>query len=124
MRSLIVALVFLMLGQSQTIGGYLVDGQIEGSVCTNYLVFSICRFVNVDAVEGDDGQLFEIVKRFETVTEHSGDKCFIRIQDGGWGWVSWIIHKSLGPKFLTKTEAGKYERIDPEYVVFKCRKEE
>jgi hypothetical protein len=33
---------------------YLVDGQIEGSVCTNYIVFQKCRFVNVDAVQGED----------------------------------------------------------------------
>jgi len=77
--------------------------------------------VDVDAVEGDNGQLFTVAQRFESVDEFNGQLCFIRLHYDG--WIEWIVRKAKGPVFLTKLPDGKYEKMEADYVVFKCSEE-
>jgi hypothetical protein len=118
----ILCLLPFSLWHSSSFAKYLVEGQIEGSVCTNYIVFQTCKFVNVDAVQGDDGELFEIKTQFDNVTEENNGLCFIRLKYEG--WIAWALRKTVGPTFFTKKQDGQFEKIDLEYVVFKCKKQE
>jgi hypothetical protein len=88
----------------------------------DYFVFQKCRFVDVDAMKGQDGELFEVARKFENVTEYQNGLCFIRLKYDG--WIAWGVRKTFGPTFFTKRRDGQFERIDPDYVVFKCKKQD
>jgi hypothetical protein len=42
---------------SSSFGKYVASGQIEGTVCTSYVIFDACHDVEIDAVRGTDGIL-------------------------------------------------------------------
>jgi hypothetical protein len=107
-----IATIFLIALMSHpTEAEYIVTGTIRGQVCSNYLAVSKCHMVDVDAVEGDGGQLYTVTQRFKTVTsgpDNSGT-CWIRLPS------------KSGPHFFTKTQDGKYKKINTEYLVFDCK---
>jgi hypothetical protein len=102
---------------------YLVDGEIKGQVCTSYVVVSSCEMVSIEAVEGDDGQLFAIKQEYESVSEfnESTGRCWIRL-DISPSWLWRIKRKLAGPQFFTKNRDGQYKKVNPEYVTFRCKK--
>ena len=101
--------------------GYIVKGRIEGSICSNWVVFSTCHLVDVDAIEGDGGKLFTVTDRFETVNEYTGERCFIRLQHDG--WIEWLVRNATGPVFFTKLPDGKFKKVAVEYLTFACEEE-
>jgi hypothetical protein len=57
----------LALSSTPLAADYMVDGKIEGSLCTSYIIFSSCRMVPIDAVQEDDGQPIPIKEEFNNV---------------------------------------------------------
>jgi hypothetical protein len=55
-RLLFVPICILWSGSS--FATYVVDGKIEGNVCTSYILFETCHYVDIDAVKGTDGKLY------------------------------------------------------------------
>ena len=121
MRALLLGVCIAVGTISTAYSGYVVEGSINGSVCSNWIVLSRCHMVDIDAVEGDKGELFTVARRFETVDEFSGGMCFMRLHYDG--WIAWVMRKTTGPVFLTKLPDGTYKKVDAEYIVFKCSEE-
>lgn len=118
-----------------SIAKYVADGEIEGNICTNYLFFETCRNVKIDAVRGTDGKLYTVKDTYDDVDEYHDHGelglCFVRVKYGDWfsslkswiGWIGWMTGYNLQQTFLTGKGDGKFERVDPEYLVFKCKKQ-
>jgi hypothetical protein len=121
---------------SPSLAKYVADGQIKGNVCTGYLFFETCRDVNIDAVKGTDGKLYTVKDTFDDVDEYEDHGvttfCFVRVKRDDWsssvkswiGWIGWIMGYNWQQTFLIDKGDGKFERADPEYLVFKCKKQE
>jgi hypothetical protein len=130
-----MATVFLVLSTMGSSAKYVADGQIEGNVCSNYLIFEACHFVEIDAMRDTNGKVYTVLeKEFENVDEfhEQSSMCFFRLKHDNWyesikSWVGWIGYK-LGydweESFLTADKNGGYVRVDPEYLRFKCIKRE
>ena len=100
---------------------YCAVGKIDGNVCKGFVIES-CKLVRIDAVYGDNGQLFTVKKCYSNVSEYSEGKgrCWINTKSKGGGALSWLLNVATQPKFLHKNENGEYEEIDVEYLTFKC----
>jgi hypothetical protein len=98
--------------------------------------FETCRDVNIDAVKGTDGKLYTVKDTFDDVDEYEDHGvtafCFVRVKQDDWyssfkswmGWIGWIMGYNWQQTFLTDKGDGKFERADPEYLVFRCKKQE
>jgi hypothetical protein len=113
-------LVSAALWPGSAVADYYVTGRIEGQVCTSYIVFDTCSFVKIDAVKGDDGNLYTVTNRFSSVNEHHDGRCWINTKSTGGGLISWGANFLMAPEFLTKTVDGTYEPVDAEYITFPC----
>ena len=106
---------------------YIAVGPIRGQECTSYVLFESCEMYSVDAVLGDGDKLYTIQTRYESVSDHKvlkdgTERCWIRLKAGGLGLWSKAANLFLADRFHTKTPDGEYEKIDVEYLVFKCKK--
>lgn len=118
--------IAILLVQIWMIGGlvvaaqarYIVEGTISGSVCTNYLIFSTCRMVQIDGVKGPDGNPYSIKGEFSSVSEHSGNRCWVHIRSDS--WLSLFYSKTVGLTYLTRKTDGTFEDVHPEYLFFRC----
>lgn len=101
---------------------YVVTGKITGQVCKGFGIKS-CSFVDVDAVEGDDGRLYTMNRRYKDVSDYSASKgrCWIRTKPREGGIIGWAIGAVSGSTFYTQTANG-YEKADVESITFPCRK--
>jgi hypothetical protein len=119
----ILAFGTLVLSSTSPSAAYLVDGKMEGQVCTNYYIFQRCRLVPLDAVEGEQGQPLVIRNRYETVSEYDSTShtCWITLKRRSWFFGA---RGAVGQTFLTRTGDGKYQRAEPRFVVFPCRQVE
>ena len=124
-KTLPAAVLALTLYCAPLSAGYVLDGNVDASVCTSYFFFSACRMVQVDAVKSDDGRIFTATEEFDSAIEYDerNRRCFIRLQDSS-SWFSWAVRKTFGQTFLTKNPDGGFDKIDPEYITFKCRKQD
>lgn len=80
---------------------------------------------SVDAVEGDDGRLYEIQRRFSEVDEYRGGRCWVHVKSKGFMGVPNIfsgIANLFKGSFYEKQPDGSYEKIDVDSLVFNCRK--
>lgn len=123
-RAFIVALAVLAVSvPSAAWPEYCATGPIRGNICSGFVIES-CSFVRVDAVEGDNGQLYTVRDCYESVSEYKeGDgRCWIRTKSSGAGLWSWMTNAAVQPKFFHKNDRGEYEELDVEYLVFECVK--
>lgn len=97
-------------------------GKIEGQVCHGFVI-EMCGLHNIDAVKGDEGRMYEVKRSFDSVTEYkeSSERCWIRTKSMQLGLFNPVANSILQPTFYEKVD-GKYEKLDVEYVTFKCRK--
>lgn len=103
---------------------YCATGKFEGEVCKGFVIES-CKSVTIDAVKGNDGQLYTLKKCYSSVSEYnpSTQRCWINSKSKGWGILSVAINTAKQPVFLHKEPSGKYEVVDAEYVTFNCVQE-
>ena len=102
--------------------GYEAIGPITSSSCSNYLVFSSCDVVNVDALS-INGEMYEPRREWDKVDEYNQNKgtCIVRIgRAGSLAITDKIINAATAPVFYTR-KSGKLEKINIEYLRFKCR---
>ena len=127
MRTLLLVIVVCTGFVSSAQCAYVVEGEITGNVCRSWILFKSCKIVDVDAVDGEGGQKFSLKERYEKVDEfnRSTERCFIRLGRASlFSWMlSWIWPNATGPVFYRKLEDGTFEKVDVEYVTFKCREE-
>lgn len=118
---IVFGLAFLVLTEAQA--EYCAVGKISGNVCWGFVIES-CKFVQVDAVKGENGKLFTVKECYNDVSEYSKSKgrCWINTKSKGGGAISWALNAATQPEFLHKNESGEYEEIDVEYLTFKCVK--
>jgi hypothetical protein len=131
---LFLAAAFLVFNPATGSAKYAVAGTIEGNVCSNYLVFESCRHVEIKAVRSTDGKLYTIGTEIEDVDEFHEDSslCIVRVKHDNWydslkswvGWAGYELGYNWWESFLTVDNNGDYVRVDPEYLVFKCTKQE
>ena len=108
---------------------YLAVGPFSGEECTNYVVFDKCKTVSVNAVKGDDGRFYALQRRYEDVSKHwvrgnGQEMCKINLKAqrrvGFWDDALNLLFG--GPAFYTKTSDGGHEKVDVEYIMFRCRR--
>lgn len=97
-------------------------GKIEGQVCHGFVI-EACGLHSIDAVKGSDGGLHEVRRSFDSVTEYreSSGRCWIRTKSTQLGLFNPVANAISQPTFYEKVD-GKYEKLDIEYVTFKCTK--
>ncbi len=118
-----IILYVLLLSSFSANAEYCATGVIKGNICSGFILES-CKTVKIDAVKGENGELFSINKCYSSVSEYSKSKklCWINTKSKGGGALSWAANSLTQPDFLHKNESGKYEELDVEYLVFKCTK--
>lgn len=106
-----------------TMADYYATGPIEGNVCRGFVI-EACGLHTIAAVKGDDDRLYEVQRRFASVTEHkeSTGRCWIKTKVKGGGLLSWGVNAAKQPVFYERTSSGEYKELDVEYVTFKCVK--
>jgi len=100
---------------------YIIDGNMEGYVCSG-LVIKSCGPVSIDAVRDGDGELFNVSTRYNNVSSYDegSGRCTIIIKTGS--ATQDTIRALQLPDFMTKTDSGDYRKVDPEYLTFRCRR--
>ena len=114
---------FFLFSSVSAIADYCAIGKIEANECSGFIIES-CKFIKVDAVRDDEGNLFHPKKCYETVTEYNSRKgrCWVTTKSKDGGIISWGINAAIQPNFLHKNTKGDYEEIDADYITFKCSK--
>lgn len=110
--------VALLLASPMAHADYIAVGEIEGQVCTGFVI-EHCRTVVIHAVKRD-GELYRIATRYEEVSEYRDGRCWITVESRGGGLLSAAINSLLPNEFYTLTDDGEYEEVSPEYVTFRC----
>jgi hypothetical protein len=120
MAALTVGLLFNPAGAQAE---YCAIGNIKGNVCSGFVI-EACKFVQVDAVKGDDDKLYTVNRCYGSVSEYSESKgrCWIKTKSKGGGLLSWGVNAATQPEFFHLSENGDYEKLDVEYLTFKCQK--
>lgn len=123
MKVIAATVVATSLFSTPAFAEYVATGSIEGSECKGFGI-EACSFVSVDAVEGDDGQLFTLQDRYQEVTEYDPDKgrCWVATKTKGVGVLGWAMDAFAGPRFFTESVDG-FEPVDVDYITFPCRRE-
>ena len=118
----LIAFIVLQLFSSHLYAEYFVTGKIEGNVCWGFGI-EVCGLHDIAAVKGDDGKLYEPNTRYQSVTEYreSSGRCWIRTKSTQIGLFNPVANAFLQPTFYEKVD-GKYEKLDVEYITFKCSK--
>lgn len=113
--------VLALLVPGVVVAEYCATRAIRGNVCKGFVIES-CKSVQVDAVEGNNGQLFTVRECYDKVSDYrkSDGLCWIRTKSTGAGLWSWMTNAATQPKFFHKNERGEYEELDVEYLVFDC----
>lgn len=112
-----------LIYSSAALSGYVAIGPITSSSCSNYVVFSSCEFVTVDAVEAN-GQMYEPRQDWQEVDKYNPSKgsCMVRLgRSGSLALTDKIINAATQPTFYTRKK-GRFEKINIEYLDFPCRK--
>ena len=102
--------------------GYVATGPITSSSCNNYLVFSNCSKVTVDAIS-TNGTMYEPRRTWDRVDEHNArsGSCIVRVGRGNSiALTDKIINAATLPTFYTRKN-GVLEKINIEYLRFPCR---
>lgn len=113
--------LFLMAVSSAVRADYYATGPIEGQVCSG-IVIQACGFKTVAAVEGSNGRIYEVTRRFATVSSfnESTQRCIVRIKTRGDSIISWGIDALKNPTFYELSPSGRHVAVDVEYLSFKC----
>jgi len=100
---------------------YCATGPIEAYICSGFVIES-CEYKTVDAVEGEDGQLYEPARCYSSVSEYNEklNICHIRLK-GKYGVFNFFTSTMI-PNFYHKLKSGAYEKIEPDALKFKCIK--
>lgn len=128
MRAVLLAVCLAVGWAVPAWADYIAVGRFEGQECTSYILIERCKMRSVDAVEGKNGRLYTLQKRYSDVSRHwrrkSGQEmCTINIRRGHVGIWGEVAHLLSGtPDFYTKKPDGGYEKVDVEYLIFPCRK--
>lgn len=102
--------------------GYVATGPITSSSCSNYIVFSSCEKVSVDAMS-TNGTMYEPRRVWDRVDEYNqnSSSCIVRVGRGGSiALTDKIINAATLPTFYTRKN-GALEKINIEYLRFPCR---
>jgi hypothetical protein len=119
----LIFLSFMFIFFQTVHAAYLVNGKVEGNVCSGTIV-KTCKFEDLHAIKGSDGNLYTITNSFESVTEYnqSKNRCWINIKGRGIGVISWGINAAVQPDFYEKTSSGEFKKVDVDFITFKCIK--
>jgi hypothetical protein len=121
----ILPLMFMLIPSNNVHSEYLALGEIEGEVCTDYVLYKSCKTVTLDAFKADDGEVYEIRKTFPDVTEYNESRGKCRIELGrskGKGLWTRFYNSFLTQDFYYSTKTGELEEVHPENITFSCRK--
>jgi hypothetical protein len=115
----------LILFTTSSMADYIATGPISGIVCSGF-VFKSCPPTSVDAIEGKDGKLYSLARRYPKVSEFNGRRCWIELKSGAnsryggkglWDYVA----NMFGETFYQKQADGSFKKIDVERLMFDCR---
>ena len=115
----------LLLCASSAFAAYEVMGPVSASFCRG-LVIKYCSSVNVAAVKGQDGRLYELTPRFEVVDEYNeaSGRCKINFSSGSSAITSWLIETAKAPTLYSRAADGRYEEISSvTQITFRCRRQ-
>lgn len=101
---------------------YCVAGKVEAVECSGFIIES-CKFIRVDAVLDDNGNLYNVKECYSQVSDYKPElnRCWITTKSKGGGLLSWFTNVNTQPKFVHKNISGEYENIDANYITFPCR---
>jgi hypothetical protein len=121
MKAIIFALFALAIS-APVYADYFAIGKIEGQVCYGFGI-EVCGLHIISAVKGDDGKLYEPNTHYQSVSEYreSSGRCWIHTKTTKLGLFNSVANAVFQPTFYEKVN-GEYEKLDVEYITFKCRK--
>lgn len=121
-KTIILIAVYAVISVAPAWAEYVATGPIKGNVCRG-IGIEVCGLHRVVAVKGDDGRLYEVSTRYDSVTEYKegSGRCWIKTKSSGGGIFSWGVNAIKQPTFLEITD-GKYKELDVEYLTFRCVK--
>lgn len=112
-----------LIHSASAVAGYVATGPMTSSSCANYVVFSSCEIVTVDAV-GSNGSMYEPRREWDDVDKFNPNTgiCMVRVgRSGSLALTDKIINATTQPTFYTRKN-GNFEKINIEYLNFQCRK--
>lgn len=121
MVRIIVAAALLVLG-TNAYAEYIAVGPITASSCKQFLIFGSCETVTVDAASSK-GSYYEIKRVWPEVDQYdrSTETCKVRVGSGGdSSLISSAVKAATAPAFYTR-KGNDFEKINIEYIRFKCR---
>lgn len=119
---IILLAVFSFVIPVSASAGYIATGPITSSSCSNFIVFSSCEKVTVDAMSSN-GAMYEPRRTWDRVDEYNpkSGSCVVRVGRGGSIAITdKIINAVTLPTFYTRKN-GALEKINIEYLRFPCR---
>lgn len=72
-RATLVLVICALFQATDVLAQYCAVGNIKGNVCSGFVI-EACKFVQVDAVKGDDDILYTVGRCYESVSEYSESK--------------------------------------------------
>ena len=120
-KKVILTFCFFIIS-TPAFAGYVATGPITSSSCSNYLVFSSCEKVTVDAMSSN-GAMYEPRRTWDRVDEYNpkSGTCVVRVGRGGSIAITdKIINAATLPTFYTRKNSG-FEKINIEYLRFPCK---
>lgn len=121
LRCLCMMVFGFLLYPSVSGADYVRTGPVTGTVCTGFVV-EFCSPIPIVATKEEE-RFYPMPKSFETVDEYRNQTCHVRLDDGGmWTPLDWMLKKLTKPNFYTFKD-GEFEKVDPDYLSFKCFKQ-
>lgn len=111
--------ILVVLSLSTARAEYIATGEFKGTVCHG-IGIEWCSPHKLAAVKGDDGKLYELNTRYDSVTEHNGNSCIISTKSTAGGILSFAINMINQPVFYEKDSSGKLNELDVDYITFQC----
>jgi hypothetical protein len=94
---------------------FVATGPFSGMVCRLGIACSIQR---VDAVEGEGGQMFNLARSYDIVSEYNSAQrlCTINLSSG---FLGRLLIGSLS-NFFQRQDDGSYKKLNLKYLQFNC----
>ena len=92
---------------------FVAAGPFSGMVCNK--LGMACSIQRVDAVEGEGGQMFNLARSYESVSEYNSAQrlCTVNLSSG-------FLGKLFGADFFQRQQDRSYKKLNLKYLQFSC----
>ena len=97
---------------------YIAEGKFRAQTC-GWFGFK-CKMQYIDVAFNGDAP-YTINRVFKNVDEYRDGKCWINYKSKDWGILSDAVNL-FNDGFGIKQSDGSYKKVNPEYIIFNCKK--